>query len=122
LTAGQQAIEEVRVSTATQEDGPAPPETGIGYIAGGFAAGFGAFVPALLLVWLTLGCYSENGVCEFGVVAAITTLLAFVALIAPIVGGSISAARGTSDALGVGVVAGCLTVVAQWVLVLGVLA
>lgn len=100
--------------------GPAP--TGIGYIVGGFVAGFVAFVPALLLVWLTLGCWSEDGVCEFSAVAAIATLLAFVALLVPIVGGAVSASRGTSKALEIGAAVGCLTMVAQWVLVLGVLA
>lgn len=101
---------------------PAPAPTGIGYIVGGFVAGFAAFVPALVIVWLTLGCWSENGVCEFSGVAAIATLLAFVALLVPIVGGSISASRGTSDALEIGAAAGCMTTAAQWVLVLGVLA
>jgi len=96
--------------------------TGLGYIVGGFVAGFVAFVPAAFLTWLTLGCWSESGVCAFSAVAAIATLLAFAALLAPIVGGSVSASRGQSDALEIGAAAGCLTVVAQWVLVLGVLA
>lgn len=106
---------------------PVPPghaptaATGLGYIVGGFVAGFVAFIPAAWLVWLTLGCWSEDGVCEFGAVATLATPLAFVALLAPIIGGSISASRGTSDALEIGAAAGCLTMVAQWILVLGVM-
>lgn len=109
------------MTTPPQPGRAHPAGTGIGYIVGGFVAGFVAFVPAAWLVWFTLGCWSEDGVCEFSGVAALATLLAFVALLAPIVGGSISASRGTSDALEVGAAAGCLTMVAQWVLVLGVL-
>jgi hypothetical protein len=109
--------------TTPPPPGSAVPEpTGIGYIVGGFVAGFVAFIPAVWLVWFTLGCWSEDGVCEFSGVTALATLFAFGALLAPIVGGSISASRGRSDALEIGAAVGGLTMVAQWVLVLGVLA
>lgn len=95
---------------------------GLRYIVSGFVAGFVAFIPAALLAWFTLGCWSEDGVCEFSALAAMATLLAFVALLAPIFGGSISASRGTPDALEIGAAAGCLTMAAQWIVVLGLMA